>query len=167
MSLQIRRAEAGDAPAIAAIHNQGVADRVATFRAEARSVDDVAEQIAAGKLLIVAERDGRVAGWASTGPYDDPSEWYSGVAEATVYVERSARGTGVGRELLAALERSAQAEGRYKLIAKIFDTNEPSLRLFERAGYERIGTHRRHGRLDGVWKDVVVLEKLIGEAAGR
>jgi phosphinothricin acetyltransferase len=165
LSIRIRRATSADTQAIADIHNQGVADRVATFRAEPRALVDVETAIAAETLLLVAEDGDAVVGWAGTGPYDDPNSWYAGVAEATVYVERSARGKGIGRRLLSALERAAEADGRYKLIAKIFDTNEPSLRLFARAGYERVGTHRRHGRLDGKWKDVVVLEKLIGEAA--
>ncbi len=166
MSLLVRAAEAGDAAAIAAIHNEGVADRVATFRAEPRPVADVDAAIATGRPLLVAERDGTVVGWAGVGPYDDANDWYAGVGEATVYVARQARGSGTARELLGALEAAAAAAGRYKLVAKIFGTNEPSLRLFERAGYTRVGTHRRHGRLDGEWKDVVVLEKLLGEAKG-
>jgi phosphinothricin acetyltransferase len=166
VSVRIRSAQTGDASAIADIHNQGVADRIATFRTEPRPVAEV-EQIVAGEaLLLVAERDGAIVGWAGLGPYDDPNPWYAGVAEATVYVDRGTRGAGIGRELLAALEHGAEAQGRYKLIAKIFDTNEASLRLFARAGYATVGTHRRHGLLDGEWKDVVVLEKLIGAAAG-
>jgi phosphinothricin acetyltransferase len=166
VSIRIRSAQTGDAAAIAEIHNQGVADRIATFRTEPRPVEEVELIIVADALLLVAERDGTVVGWAGLGPYDDPNPWYAGVAEATVYVDRAARGAGVGRELLAALEQGAEAQGRYKLIAKIFDTNGASLRLFERAGYATVGTHRRHGLLDGEWKDVVVLEKLIGAAAG-
>jgi L-amino acid N-acyltransferase YncA len=165
VSLRIRPAEPGDSEAIAEIHTQGVAERIATFRAEPRSVEDVRAQMGSGRPLLVAERDGKVLGWAGVGPYDDSSPWYAGVGEATVYVAREARGAGAGRALLEALERAAVAAGGYKLIAKIFDTNEPSLRLFETCGYERVGVHRRHGRLDGAWKDVVVLEKLLGEAA--
>ena len=115
--------------------------------------------------MLVAERDGEVVAWAGIGPYDDASDWYSGIGEAAVYVARDARRGGAGRALLEALEQAAEDDGLYKLIAKIFDTNEPSLRLFERAGYRTVGIHRRHGRLDGEWKDVVVLEKLIGPAA--
>ena len=165
MSLRIREAEAGDAPAITEIHNQGVADRIATFRSEPRAVADVEAAIASGRALLVAARDAVVVGWAGIGPYDDANDWYAGIGEAAVYVAREARGAGVGRELLAALEEAAEADGRYKLIAKIFDTNHPSLRLFERAGYTVVGVHIRHGRLDDEWKDVIVLEKLIGQAA--
>jgi len=166
VSLRIRPARAGDALAIAEIHNQGVAERLATFREAPRPVNDVEAAIVSGRPLLVAESDGAVVGWAGIGPYDEVSDWYAGVGEATLYVARDARGSGVGRELLRALEDAAVADGRYKLIAKIFDTNEPSLRLFAANGYRTVGTHRRHGRLDGRWKDVVLLEKLLGEAAG-
>lgn len=165
MSLSLRPARAADAGVIAAIHNQGVEDRVATLRTDPRPVSDVLAALESERPLLVAERDGAVVGWAGVGPYDDRNPWYSGVVEATVYVAREARSAGAGRLLLSALERAALADGRFKLIAKIFATNEPSLRLFESAGFERVGTHRRHGRLDGEWKDVVVLEKLLGEAA--
>lgn len=167
MSLAVRKAEPGDAGAIAAIHNEGVAERVATFRTEPRSAEDVREAIAGGRPLIVGERDGRVVGWAGLGPYDDRNPWYSGVGEATVYVARDARSSGVGRGLLAVLEREAEDFGAFKLIAKVFASNERSLRLFERSGYRRVGVHRRHGRLDGDWKDVVVFEKSIADQRPR
>jgi L-amino acid N-acyltransferase YncA len=165
VSATIRAARPGDAEAIAEIHNEGVADRIATFRAEPRPLAEVDTALESGRPLLVAERDGGVIGWAGIGPYDDASPWYEGIGEAAVYVGRASRGRGAGRALLAALEDAAVAAGYYKLIAKIFDTNEPSLRLFEQAGFRVVGTHRRHGRLDGLWKDVVVLEKPIGEAA--
>ena len=165
MSLSIRPAIARDAAAIAAIHNEGIADRIATLRTAPRPVPEVEAAIESGSTLLVAERDGTVVAWAALGPYDDRNPWYEGVAEAAVYVARAARGQGAGRRLLAALEEAAEAGGRFKLIAKVFDTNAQSLRLFEAAGYTRVGVHHRHGRLDGDWKDVVVLEKLLGAAA--
>ncbi|MDQ3571597.1 MAG: N-acetyltransferase family protein [Actinomycetota bacterium] len=162
MSVRVRAAAPGDAEAIAAIHNQGVADRVATLRTEPREADDVLAAIAAARPLLVAEfADGKVKGWASVGPYDDRSQWYSGVGEATVYIAREARGSGIGRLLLAALEASAYQTGYFKLIAKVFDTNAASLRLFGGAEWDEVGTHRRHGLLDGEWKDVVVFEKFL------
>ncbi len=163
MTLVIREAAAGDAAAIARIHNEGVADRIATFRAEPRTVADVEATIATGRPLLIAVQDDALIGWAGIGPYDDNSEWYAGIGEAAVYVARDARRGGAGGALLAALEGAAETAGRYKLIAKIFDTNLPSLALFEGAGYRRVGTHIRHGRLGGEWKDVVVLEKLVGD----
>jgi L-amino acid N-acyltransferase YncA len=165
VSIAIRPAIAADAVAIAEIQNQGVAERIATFRAEPRTPDDVAVALGSGRPMLVAERGGELVAWAGIGPYDDANDWYSGIGEAAVYVARDARRIGAGLALLEALEQAAEDDGLYKLIAKIFDTNEPSLRLFERAGYRLVGVHRRHGRLDGEWKDVVLLEKLIRPAA--
>lgn len=167
MSLSVRPAAPGDAGAIAAIHNQGIDDRLATFRVAPRPVGEVEAAIDSGRPLLVAERGDTVIGWAAVGAYDDSNPWYEGVGEATVYVAREARGAGAGRRLLGALEEAAEADGRFKLIAKVFDTNEQSLRLFSAAGFSPVGTHRRHGRLDGAWKNVVVLEKLLGAARGR
>lgn len=162
MSVRVRTAVPGDAEAIAAIHNQGVADRVATFRTEPRDAQDVLDAIASERPLLVAESDdGKIVGWAGVGPYDDRNEWYAGVAEATVYIKRDARGAGIGRTLLAALEAAAYHAGYFKLIAKVFDTNVASRRLFKGAGWAEVGTHRRHGLLDEEWKDVVVLEKFL------
>lgn len=166
MSAVVRDAGPGDAEAIAAIHNQGVAGRNSTFRSDPRTADEVGDTLAAGRPFIVAESDGEVLGWGYAGPYDDANRYYGGVGEATVYVAEAARGQGVGRLLLAEVDARAEAFGLFKLIAKIFDTNEASLALFRKAGYNDVGVHRRHGRLDGEWKDVVVLEKLLGDASG-
>jgi L-amino acid N-acyltransferase YncA len=77
-------------------------------------------------------------------------------------VGSKARGRGAGSTLLEAAGAAAFTAGRFKLVAKVFTTNEASLRLFERAEYSNVGTHSRHGQLRGEWKDVVVLEKLLG-----
>jgi L-amino acid N-acyltransferase YncA len=118
---------------------------------------------AGGGKLLVAELDGAVAGWAGFSAYDDPADYYAGVAESALYVDRAARRRGVGRALLEALAVEAATGGRYKLIAKVFTTNEPSIALFRACGWRDVGVHRRHGRLDGEWKDVLVMEKLLDE----
>ena len=158
-ALQLRPADRGDAGAIAAIHTEGIVDRVATFRTEPRTAIEVEHALTSGLPCLVAESGGRVIGWAGVSPYDDAADYYAGVGEATVYVARDARGGRSGRALLEALEAEASAAGYFKLVAKVFDTNEQSLRLFGSSGWRTVGTHRRHGRLDGEWKDVVLLEK--------
>jgi phosphinothricin acetyltransferase len=165
VSAGLRDASPGDAEAIAAIHNEGVAARNSTFRSDPRDPDDVAKALAAARPFIVAELDGEVVGWAYAGPYDDANPYYAGVGEATVYVARRAHGQGIGRELLRGIDDKAERYGLFKLIAKVFDTNHASLALFRSAGYEKVGVHRRHGRLDGAWKNVILLEKLLGDAA--
>jgi L-amino acid N-acyltransferase YncA len=165
LSVTIRPASAGDAGTIAEIHNQGVSDRTATFRTDPRTADDVLADLDSGQPVLVAERDRAIVGWAGAAPYDEVHPWYAGVGEATIWVDRSARRTGAGRALLAALDEAAAKHGFFKLTARIFASNQASVRLFENAGYRTVGTHLRHGRLDGRWKDVVVLEKPLGDAA--
>jgi L-amino acid N-acyltransferase YncA len=107
-----------------------------------------------------------VVAWATVGAYDDAHSYYAGIGEATLYVDRGSRRSGVGATLLDALAAEAERRGYYKLIGKIFSSNEPSLALVRSCGWREVGVHRRHGRLDGEWRDVVVVERLLGEASG-
>jgi len=106
-----------------------------------------------------------VIGWAKAGPYADQHHYYDGVREATLYVDRAARGAGVGRVLLDALAGAAAESGAHKLVGKIFTSNKPSTALVEGLGWSVVGVHRRHGALDGEWKDVLVVERML--AAGE
>jgi L-amino acid N-acyltransferase YncA len=155
----IRPAEPGDADRLAEIFNQGVEDRVATFETRLAAADDAARWIA-DDLVIVAERDVLV-GWAKAGPYADQHHYYDGVREATLYVERGARRSGIGRQLLDALAAAAYDAGAHKLVGKIFTSNGPSIVLVKGLGWREVGVHEDHGTLDGEWKDVLVVEKLL------
>jgi phosphinothricin acetyltransferase len=161
MELTVRAARNEDAATWAEIYNQGIEERQATFETEPRSGADLIAQI---DRTIVAERDGHVVGWASVGAYS-PREAYAGVAEFSIYVDRAARGGGVGRRLLTHLSVFAESRGYHKLTSKIFPENEASLALMRACGFRDVGIHRRHARLDGDWRDVVVVERLLGEAA--
>ena len=160
----IRPAAAPDAAAIAAIYSEGIAERVATFETEPRGAADVEPWIGAELPLLVAEDDGRVVGWAKLSEYSDRCA-YAGVAEASVYVAGAGRGRGVGRELVEAICAAAEERGIWKVIGLLFPDNAASRALFERTGFAEVGTFRRHGRLDGVWRDVLVVGRLLGEAA--
>jgi L-amino acid N-acyltransferase YncA len=162
--LTIRAASRADAERITAIYNAGIAGRGATFQPTPRSVQDVEAWFERKGPLLVAEGDEGVIGWASVSAYADTCV-YDGVGEYTIYLDPAAQGRGAGRRLLDALCAEAERAGYYKLVGKLFTTNEPSLRLAERCGFARVGTHVRHGKLDGEWKDVVVVERLLGEAA--
>jgi phosphinothricin acetyltransferase len=165
VSLELRDAEPGDAEAIAAIHDEAVIAGNATFRSEPRPVVEVEAILRRDHPFIVATDDGTVIGWASVGPYEESNPYYDGVGEVAVYVDSAARGRGAGKALLEGIAGTAEQAGKFKLVAKVFTTNEASLRLFERVGYSEVGKHTRHGRLRGGWKDVIVLEKLLGDAA--
>jgi L-amino acid N-acyltransferase YncA len=114
-------------------------------------------------LCLVAERNGRVLGWAMVGPYADAHDYYTGVGEATLYVGRDSRRGGLGSALLEALAEAARSRGYHKLIGKIFTSNRASIELVGQLGWEEVGVHRRHGRLDGEWKDVLVVERLLDD----
>jgi phosphinothricin acetyltransferase len=149
---------------MARIYNQGIAERVATFETKAKSPAELAELIEGGALVLVAERDGGVVAFIKVGPYDDASHYYSGIGEATMYVDSSARRSGVGRALMEAVAGAATERGYYKLVGKIFTSNAPSIAMVKACGWREVGVHRRHGRLDGEWKDVLVVERLLGDA---
>ena len=163
----MRAAAAGDADAIAAIYNEGLEERVATFETRPRSASDVAHWFDDGLPFIVAVADdGSVVGFARVSPYSDRCV-YSGVGEHGVYVARSARGRGLGRALLEALSAESARAGLYKLTSRIFTDNGASRAVHVAAGFEEVGVQRRHGRLDGEWKDCVLVERLLGEAAAQ
>jgi L-amino acid N-acyltransferase YncA len=159
MSIEIRAARPADAATVAEIYNQGIEERQATFETQLRDAADFAD----AELLVAVEGE-RVVGWAKLGEYS-PRECYSGVSEASIYVERSARGSGVGRALFEALAEDAERSGHWKLIGLLFPENEASVALCRRAGFREVGVFRRHGRLDGEWRDVLLVERLVGEAA--
>jgi L-amino acid N-acyltransferase YncA len=161
----VRPAEPRDAAAIAAIYNQGIEERQATFQTRAHTAQDFTERIADQRPFLVVEEDGEVVAWAAVLPYCDTAPYYAGVGEATMYVERSARRKGFGRRLLGELASAAHQNGFYKLTGKIFTSNRPSIQLITGLGYREVGVHLRHGRLDGEWKDVLVVELLLGDAA--
>jgi phosphinothricin acetyltransferase len=166
LELSTRLATLGDADAIAAIYNEGIADRIATFETEPRSVTQIASQLRdKGDRFptVVAERDGRVVAWASAGPYRARPA-YAGVAEHSVYVARSARGKGVGHVVLDALCRAYAERGFWKIVSRIFPENTASLALHERCGFRTVGTYRRHGKLEGRWRDCVIVERLLDES---
>ena len=161
----IRPAQPGDAGAIAAILNQGIDDRIATFETQRADAEQCEGRIVSGEeLILVTEEDGRVVATAIAGAYTDRHHYYAGVREATMYVERVSRGRGIGMALLNALADAAEQQGAYKLVGRIFTTNERSIELVQRCGFRQVGVHLRHGRLDGEWKDVLVVERLLGEA---
>jgi L-amino acid N-acyltransferase YncA len=163
-ALLVRPAAAADAPEVAAIYNEGIADRVATFETRARTAEEAHAWLDDGLPFIVATVNATVVGWARVAPYSDRCA-YAGVGEHGVYVARAARGHGVGRRLLDEICRAAETAGLYKLTSRIFADNASSIAAHRAAGFDVVGVQRRHGRLDGRWKDCVLVERLLGDAA--
>ena len=168
-SIRTRLATAADAAAIAAIYNEGIADRVATFETEPRTPQQIATLLAEkGERFptVVAERDGQIVAWAGAGAYRSRPA-YAGVAEHSVYVARAARGIGAGRVTLNALCQVYAERGFWKIVSRIFPENTASLALHEKCGFRVVGVYERHGKLEGQWRDCVIVERLLEPANQR
>jgi len=152
----VRDLQPNDWPAVRAIYEDGIRSGDATFETETPSWEGW--DAAHSELRLVAEREGVVVGWAALSPVSSRC-CYEGVGEVSVYVADSARGTGVGRELLAELVARSEQAGYWTLTAGVFPENEPSLRLHRACGFREIGVRERLGQLNGVWRDVVLLER--------
>ncbi len=155
-----RAAEPLDAAAIAAIYNQGIEDRVATFETQPRTAADILPWFGGRYPVIAVEEDGIVTGFAAAHPYSD-RECYRGIAEVSVYVAREARGRGLGSVALEALAAAAKQAGFWKLLGRVFVENDASRKLVIRHGFREVGVHRQHAQLDGRWRDCVVVERLL------
>jgi L-amino acid N-acyltransferase YncA len=145
-----------DWEAIRRIYAEGIATGNATFETAAPSW----RKFDAAHLLeprLVA-RGPHVLGWAALSSVSARAA-YRGVAEVSVYVASESRGRGVGAALLTALVAHSEDAGIWTLQAGIFPENAASLALHARCGFREVGRRERIGRLAGVWRDVVLLER--------
>ena len=144
-------------PAVRAIYEQGIATGDATFETAAPGWAAWDRGHLAGHRLV-ATLGGRVVGWAALAPVSERCA-YAGVAEASVYVATAAAGQGVGRALLERLVAGAEAAGIWTVQAGIFPENAASLALHRRCGFRTVGVRECLGKLDGRWRDVILLER--------
>ncbi len=158
--LRTRPATPGDAEAIARIYNEGIEDRIATFETRPRNAEDIRGWFDGVHPIVVAENGGWVLAFASTSTYR-PRECYAGIAEFSVYVAREARGRGAGRVVMEALIAASEQAGLWKLVSRVFPQNTASLRLLKSVGFREVGRYEKHGKLDGVWMDTVIVERLL------
>lgn len=163
-TLQVRDAGRADSEAITAIYNQGIEDRVATFETRLREPADIANWFGGRYPCVVVLKGETVVAFASASTYR-PRACYDGVAEFSVYVAREARGIGAGRAAMLGLQEAARRAGFYKLISRVFPENTASLRLLDSLGFREVGVYRRHARLNGIWRDVVIVERLLHDEA--
>ncbi|ADI15015.1 GCN5-related N-acetyltransferase [Truepera radiovictrix DSM 17093] len=166
-ALRVRPATAADLPCIARIYNEGIRSGRATFETRERSPGELSAWLERPQHpVLVAERGGNAGGWTVVGwiaaaPYR-PRACYGGVAEFSVYVGAEARGRGVGSALMAAFVRACEDAGLWKLVARVFVDNAASRALLYRHGFREVGVYEKHAQLRGVWRDVVIVERLLG-----
>ncbi len=142
---------------VRAIYLEGIATGNATFETTAPSWEEWdSAHLAHSRLVARASSD--IAGWAALSPVSR-REVYAGVAEVSIYVKFTYRGQGIGRALLAALIAESEKHGIWTLQAGIFPENEHSLLLHKQAGFREVGRRERIGRMDGQWRDVMLLER--------
>ena len=155
-----RPATPDDAPAMARIYNDGIEDRVATFETRPRSADDIRQWFDGIHPIVVVEDNGAVVAFAATSQYR-ARECYAGIAETSVYVARGCRRKGAGTLALEALIQAARQAGFWKLLSRVFPENVASRGLIRELGFREVGTYEKHGKLDGKWRDVVIVERLV------
>ena len=172
MALAARPATPADAERIAQIYNEGIEDRVGTFETRPRTTDDVRAWFDGRHPIVVVEdrssdrpaggRASEILAFASTSTYR-ARECYAGIAEFSVYVARSGRGQGAGALAMRALIDAVKPAGIWKLVSRVFVENTASRRLLASVGFREVGIYEKHARLDGQWRDVVIVERLITE----
>jgi phosphinothricin acetyltransferase len=159
--MRARRATPDDAEAVAAIYNEGIADRIATFETRPRTADDVTRWFVGRFPAVAVEGDDHVViAFAIASEYR-PRECYSGIAEFSVYVARAARRRGAGRLAMQMLIDEAKGAGFWKLVSRVFVENAASRALLRGLGFREVGVYERHAQLDGAWRDVVIVERLL------
>jgi phosphinothricin acetyltransferase len=156
-AVEIRNLRPGDWPEVARIYAEGIATRNATFETDLPSWDEW-DAAHLREHRFVAETNGEVVGWIALVPVSSRC-CYAGVAEVSAYVAEDARGQGVGSVLLERIVESSEHAGIWTLETGVFPENEPSLALLKRFGFREVGLRERIGKLDGVWRDVVFLER--------
>lgn len=164
--LAARLAILADATRIAAIYNQGIAERTATFETELRTVEDVGRWFAEPYPIVVVEHGGEVIAWARASAYQSRA-CYAQNCEFSVYVDRALRGQGAGTLAMQRLIDETTAAGYHKLISRVFVENDASLGMLQRVGFRQVGIYREHARLDGIWRDVVIVERILGDGSGN
>jgi L-amino acid N-acyltransferase YncA len=156
-AVELRDLRPDDWPEVARIFAEGIATRNATFENEVPSWKAWDEAHLA-EHRFVAEAGGEIVGWIAAVPVSSRC-CYAGVAEISAYVAETARGQGVGASLLERLIASTEAGGFWTLETGVFPENEPSLALLKRFGFREVGIRERIGQMEGVWRDVVLLER--------
>ena len=160
--LRIRPVQESDSAAVREIFNEAVEDGLATFGATIRSGEMQKQQIlATGRDLrypmLVAEIRGWVCGWTAIEPHDE-RRGLDDIAEVTIFVRRSFRSYGVGRQLMRATQAEAARLGYRKLIGRVLADNSDSLRLCQATGWRVVGTHQAHARQGTKLLDVTIVE---------
>ncbi|GHN02048.1 phosphinothricin N-acetyltransferase [Cytophagales bacterium WSM2-2] len=143
--------------AVADIYTEGINTGNATFETGAVDWSTWDKNHLSHSRLIAQEED-KVIGWAAISPVSGRCV-YGGVAEVSVYVRQDHRGKGVGKALLLELIRQSEANGIWTLQSGIFPENASSIKIHEQCGFRIVGYREKVGKMNGIWRNTVLLEK--------
>jgi phosphinothricin acetyltransferase len=158
--VRTRSAVPENAETIVRIYHQGTEMRIGTFETRPRSAEDIRSWFGGAYSIVVVEGNG-IAAFAATSNYP-PRECYAGVAEFSVYTARGARSLGAGGLAVEALIEAAKRAGFWKLVSRVFVKNRLSRKLLYSVGLREVRVYEKHARLDGEWRDVVIVERVLG-----
>ncbi len=150
--------KAADWEQVRSIYLEGIATGLATFETSAPAWEKWDAGHFQKMRRVARDAEGVIFGWAALSPVSDRCV-YGGVAEVSVYVGKHGRGQGVGRALLEALIEDSERNGIWTLQAGVFPENTASIKLHLRCGFHEVGRHERIGKLNGVWRDTLLLER--------
>lgn len=156
----IRPATLQDQPGILEIYNESVLHSTATFDTDTRTPEKQLEWFNRHKAnhpVLVAEDDGKIAGWASLSPWSDRCA-YDSTVEVSVYLAPEQRGKGLGFQLLQQVTEAGRKAGNHTVISRISSDNLASIRIHEKAGYSTVGTMKEVGFKFGRFLDVVMMQ---------
>ena len=156
-SVAIDTLVAADWARVCAIYLDGILSGNATFETEPPSWDQWDRaHLPFGRL--VARADDCIGAWAALSPVSS-RKCYAGVAEVSVYVAANSRGQGIGRALLREVIQQSEANGVWMLQGSVFPENVASLRMCAGNGFRQVGRRKHIAKLNGVWRDTVVIER--------
>jgi phosphinothricin acetyltransferase len=157
MSIQIKKMTANDWDAVRSIYEEGIATGNATLETNVPSWEswDAAHM---KECRQTAKEGPDVIGWAALTPVSGRCV-YSGVAEVSVYIGENFRGRGIGKLLLEELIRSSEKHGIWTMQAGILKENTTSIELHKKCGFKILGVHEKLGKLNGLWRDIILMER--------
>jgi len=156
--MRFRELKGADWQQVKSIYEEGIATGNATFQTTAPTWEEWDDSHLKNSRIVAIDEQDQILGWAALTPVSGRCV-YAGVAEVSVYVSPRMRGMGVGKALLEELIRQSEQNGFWTLTAGIFPENEASLRIHKQAGFKLLGIREKIGKMNGQWRDTVLLER--------